>query len=751
MVQQVTLFGYAKSATRCAATVSRPATADWRARRAGTSPVSIGSSSHLERVMATHAVTIALSAFLLFLVQPILAKQILPWFGGAAAVWTTCMMFFQIVLLAGYAYSDFVIRRLEPARQRLVHAALLVASLACLPIVVSESLRPADADHPVGRILWLLALTIGLPYFALSTTGPLLQAWFARQFPQARVYRLYALSNVASMSALVAYPPLIEPSASTRVQSLGWSAGYAVFVAMGLALLWRGRSTTAPIVTASIVTAPIAAAPIAAAPIGAVRATGPVAPGAGEQLWWLLLSGLGSVLLLAVTAHLTQNVAAVPFLWLLPLALYLLSFILCFDGRGWYRPRGYLLAAVLSCVLMMGGLFGRVGPGWRVSLGPMPIEHGVALYALGLFVLCMFLHGELAARRPAAAQLTRFYLMVSLGGAAGGVFVAVVAPLLFDGYFELPLALVAVGVVLLFAGASEGTRFAAFVGLAATGSCALLALVAANQGTLATQRDFHGVLRVTQIDADRPERARLRLSHGNTLHGEQLAADGARNRPTAYFGPTSGVGRALAALRTLDGARPQRVGVVGLGIGTLAAYGRSGDSYRFYEIDPLVERLARAHFSFLADSAALVQVELGDGRLLLEREAPQALRLLAIDAFSSDSIPVHLLTVEAMRAYARHVDADGAVAFHVSNRYLGLAPVVRHLADRAGWRAIRVIDTPPPDIWWLTPSDWVIVTPNTALADALLASGGVEAQADPRVAPWTDGYSNLFDVLTSWR
>lgn len=700
--------------------------------------------------MIPYAATIALSAFLLFLVQPIIAKQILPWFGGSAAVWTTCMMFFQVVLLGGYGYSDFLIRRLEPMRQRAIHAVVLLLSLAFLPILVGESLRPQDADHPAGRILWLLAITIGLPYFALSTTGPLLQAWFTRQFPQARVYRLYALSNVASMAALVLYPPLIEPASSTRMQSFGWSAAYALFVSLALYVAWRSRRVLGVAGAASQQVSDAAAVHASGSPARAAEAAGTAHPTVREQLAWLLLSALGSLLLLAVTAHLTHNVAAVPFLWLLPLALYLLSFILCFEGRGWYRRRPFFVLAVASCVLMMAGLIGRVGPGWRLTLDTMPIEQGVALYSVGLFLLCMFLHGELAERRPASAWLTRFYLMLSLGGALGGVFAAVAAPALFDGYFELPAALAAVGLVLLFTAASERARLGAFVGLAVTASGGVIVVAAAVQGVLELKRDFYGVLRIMTVD-DAPGRARLRFAHGNTVHGEQLLGDGQRARTTMYFGPTSGVGRTIAALRALDGDGPQRVGVVGLGAGTLAAYGRRGDSYRFYELAPLVERLARAHFTFLDDTEADVEVALGDGRLLLEREPPRGFRLLVIDAFSSDSIPVHLLTAEAMDVYRRQLDPDGAVAFHVSNRYLELAPVVRNLADRAGWRAIRVYDLPPPEQWWLSVSNWVIVTSNPALADALTAGGGEDAAADPRVAPWTDGYSNLFDVLKSRR
>lgn len=695
--------------------------------------------------MPLYAVAIALSAFLLFLVQPIVARQILPWFGGSAAVWTTCMMFFQVALLAGYAYSDLVVRRLDARRQRLLHAALLTASLAFLPIVVGEAWRPPDPERPVLRIVMLLAGTIGLPYFMLSTTGPLLQAWFARSYPRARVYRLYALSNAASLGALVVYPPLIEPSASVPAQAIGWSAGYALFVVLGLALLWRGATA------AGVSASPEDDRESASPPEPALSGRAPAEGRARDPLAWFGLSALGSVLLLAVTAHLTQNVASVPFLWLLPLTLYLLTFILCFDGKGWYRPRPAAALAGAACVLMAGGLIARAGPGWTVSLGgALPIGQGLVVYGGGLFLLCMFLHGQLAERRPAPTLLTRFYLMVSLGGAAGGVFVALIASLLFDGYRELPLALAVSAAVLLGVASTERGRFLAFAGLLITLACVGVHQLASFGARLESARNFYGVLSVRLADEGTPTARRL-LAHGNTVHGGQLLDPARADEPTAYYGRHAGVARALASMQRADGDRPQDVGVIGLGAGTLAAYARPGDSYRFYEIDPVVVDLARRRFSFLADAAGATEIAVGDGRLLLEREPANGFRLLAVDAFSSDAIPMHLLTVEAMRTYRRHVDDDGVVAFNISNRYLDLRPVIRHLADEVGWRALRILDEPPADAPWLHPSVWILVTGNERLAGELLSHGAEAVEADPRVAPWTDRYGNLFDVLKARR
>ena len=726
--------------------------------------------------MILHAATIALSAFLLFLVQPIVARQILPWFGGSAAVWTTCMVFFQVALLAGYFYSDVVVRRLAPRSQAIVHTVLLLASLAFLPITVSEALKPVDPSNPGGRILWLLLVTIGLPYLMLATTGPLVQAWFTRQYRTARVYRLYALSNLASMLALLGYPPLIEPAASSRMQSVGWSAGYAVFVLLAIAAAWSGvrRAAAAPggdvIAAADAHAEGIAAPPdragarapasapapasaagaaamqaahdAAAAPIGLVRdAAAP--PSAGAQALWLLLAALGSVLLLAVTTHITQNVASIPFLWVLPLSIYLVTFILCFDGTGWYWRPQYLVLAAVATVAMLGGLSYRP-EGFGVERAILHIEYAVPVYAFGLFALCMFLHGELVARKPAPEHLTRFYLMVSLGGAVGGLAVGIVAPLAFDWYWELPLALTLVAV--LAAVLSRG-------GLRTAGAVAAVACAAlfadymwfVRGGVLELSRNFYGTLRVTgSPDGDPSPIASRRLLHGVILHGEQYLAPDARGIGTTYYGPTSGIGRTIEAARS---GGPMRVALVGLGVGTLATYGREGDVYRLYELNPEVLDVARRHFTYLRDSRAKLEPALGDARLVLEREPPQRFDVLAVDAFSSDSIPVHLLTREALAVYRRHLSERGTVVFHITNRYLDLSGVVQQLAEEADMHVVRFQDEPPPEAIQYR-SDWIAVTADAEFAKVLWAAGG---EPMPPLAvvrrPWTDDHHNLFEVL----
>ena len=378
--------------------------------------------------MLLYALTIFTSAFLLFLVQPIIAKQILPWFGGSAAVWTTCLVFFQFLLLAGYAYSDWTTRWLAPRRQMALHIALLVLSLASLPIVADASWKPAGDEDPTWRILGLLTVTIGLPYFLLSTTGPLVQAWFARTFPTGTVYRLFALSNFGSLLALLSYPFVFEFWVATQVQAWGWSAAYAAFVALCAAsAVYSARSRPRVAATATVdETAP----------------EGP-APAGSSYAAWLLLSAMGSFMLLAVTNHITHDVASVPFLWILPLTLYLLTFILCFEGRGWYR-RSIFLGPLLVIVAAMA---------WALheERGIMDIKEAVPLNLVGLFVMCMFFHGELAAIKPAPRYLTRYYLMVSLGGALGGVAVGLVAVKLFNTYYEFGIGLVVTLLIAAFA------------------------------------------------------------------------------------------------------------------------------------------------------------------------------------------------------------------------------------------------------------------------------------------------------------
>jgi SAM-dependent methyltransferase len=672
-------------------------------------------------LMPIYAVTIFVSAFLLFLLQPITAKQILPWFGGSAAVWTTCLVFFQTTLLLGYAYSDAVTRRLSPKAQVGLHVALLLLSCLLLPIVPGARWKPLGTENPSFLILGLLAATVGLPYFLLATTSPLVQAWFARSFPGRSPYRLFALSNLASMLALLGYPFALEPWVATRLQSYGWSAAYGGFALLTAAAAWQSLRAGPSLAHA------------AAARSGADESR----PTLNQQLLWAALAATGSYLLLAVSNHICQNIASIPLLWIVPLSIYLLTFILCFDGTRWYRRELFLalLAAALGVMA------------WTVADQDLTHRLGlqIGVFCSGLFLACMFCHGELARLKPAPRHLTRFYLMVSLGGAIGSALVGLVAPLVLPAYFELAFGLVVCAALLVFQVRRMHKVFPALAGAAL-----LFSLGAAGWGihsfydnVLVATRNFYGVLRVQEWDAGTAN-DHLSLIHGTILHGTQYPSPELERRPTTYYTPTSGIGRALESLH--PSLTPIKVGIIGLGTGTIATYGSTGDTYRFYDINPAVVGIAKRQFTFLAKSDATIEIALGDARLSLEREAPQGFDVLAIDAFSSDAIPVHLITIEALSIYRRHMKPGGIIAFHVTNRYLNLAPVVQQLADAAGLHAVQVADD--GDDALASRSDWVLLSDREeALARGLIQEAAEPVASHPDWRLWTDDFNNVVQVL----
>ena len=671
----------------------------------------------------SYAATIFLSSFLLFLVQPLIARQILPWFGGTAAVWTTCMLFFQTLLLAGYAYAHATNVKLQPRAQAAVHTVLLAVALALLPIAPDEMWKPAGTEEPITRILLVLTATVGLPYLLLASTSPLLQAWFTRARPGVDPYRLFAVSNLASLLALVGYPLLVEPFLGNREQVIGWSALFAVFAVLCAALSWSVSSRHK---------------------VEAIEAEGVAAPRRNDYLLWLALSATGSVMLLAVTNHVTQNVAAIPLLWLAPLTLYLLTFILAFEG-GILGFNFYRVEIFWSVVLVWLG-----GMAWLLvdTKFQFDLRMQIGMYLSGLFVACMFCHGELYRARPHARHLTAFYLAISAGGAIGGLLVAVVAPLAFNAYYELGLALISLALLaaVRFAHVNRFARWGSLAMLLAVAACAAYDGSRFQKDVIVSARNFYGVIRVKEYGTPGESYHLRRLVHGVIMHGEQdMTADG-RRRPTTYYQPSSGVGAAMAA-RQAKG--PIRVGVIGLGTGTLAAYGRKGDAFRFYDINPQVIAIARSEFTFLSDSKANIEVALGDARLTLEREAPQGFDLLAVDAFSSDAIPVHLITKEALGVYLRHMKPDGIVAFHVSNRFLNLVPVVARLAKEHGAHVVLVSDRGKDDDDDHTTTDWVLVSrdPKALEAPEIKAASPEAAEDEPGWRTWSDDYSNLVQIL----
>ena len=671
--------------------------------------------------MPLHAATIFLSAFLLFLVQPILAKQILPWFGGAAIVWILCLVFFQLVLLLGYTYAHWLTSRVRTRLQAWIHIALLAASLAFLPITPDPSWKPAGGDNPVVGILSLLFATLGLPYFLLSATSPLVQAWYARAFPGSSPYRLFALSNLASMLALLGYPFLFEPWFSNPQQSSGWSSGYLLFAVLCAALAFSSRALPAMDIEGGHL---------------AATAEEP-APGARATLLWLALSAAASVTLLGISNHITQNISSIPLLWVIPLAVYLLTFILCFEGRNWYRRDIYLGGlAWLLCVMA-----------WFLADKSLQFQllWQIGVFTVGLFVVCMFCHGELARRRPGPRHLTLFYLIVSLGGVGGGALVGIVAPVTLPGYLELELALVAVAILAVGTNLSRPVPIVAMLVAVAgfTFAAAAYRIHTFSEDTIHVERNYYGVLRVKEIQnrSGDPESRYRSLVHGSILHGEQWLAEKYRRSATTYYKTGSGIGRTLLAFE----GKAIKVGIIGLGAGSIAVYADGDDTYRFYEINPAVIRIANTWFTYLKDSPGTMQTVLGDARLSLEREPPQDFDVLAVDAFSGDSIPVHLITLEAVAEYLRHLKPEGVIAFHVSNRFLDLKPVLLAIAGKHGLEYAYLHETGEGGG---TTSDWVLLTrykPFILRPEIVEATEPVAPRPDWRL--WTDSHNNLVQVF----
>jgi SAM-dependent methyltransferase len=622
-------------------------------------------------------------------------------------------------------------------------------SLLALPILPRTSLKPSGPEEPAWHILLVLAATVGLPYLVLSSTSPLLQAWYARDRAEASPYRFYALSNLGSILALLSYPVLVEPKLTAARQAWGWSIAYAFVAALCalLALGNRGFATN--------------------------RASDEAAerPGWQTQALWFALAACGSALLLAITNHISQNIASVPFLWVIPLGIYLLSFILCFDRTTWYRRNLFLR--------LLGVLLGAMAYGLDPSFAILPMKVLIPVYCAGLWVCSMFCHGELARLKPAPAHLTSFYLMIAFGGAIGAVFVALTAPHVFSDYYELQCALGLCGLLVLAVEFHDpngalgpkkwrpaGLVLILLVTVLVT-SLVVTVVEDREEGGLA-ERNFYGVLRVidhegadAQTTGARPaeisgrrslvplylsphQTSYRRLLNGTIDHGLQFLSPSLRRQPTTYYGTNSGVG---IALRAIAARGALRIGVIGLGAGTLATYGRPGDRYTFYEINPLDVRIAKEQFSFLGDSEAAIDIVLGDARLSLESEPPQGFDALVVDAFSSDSIPVHLLTREAFELYFRNLKPDGALLIHVSNQYLDLAPVVASVGSALKKDAM-IINNNDDHARGIYAASWVILgnTPGFYGHETIHKAGPVLSSANG--APvWTDNYSSLFRIL----
>ncbi len=729
--------------------------------------------------VALFATTVFASAFLIFFVQPMVGKHILPWFGGAPAVWTLCLAFYQLTLFMGYGYAHLLNGRVRSNRQLIVHAILFAGALLVLPVLPAESWKPQGGAPPSLHILSMLAANLGLPFLLLAATGPLLQAWFARAFPGRSPYGLYAVSNVGSLLALLAYPFIVEPRIALSAQSGAWSWAFA---ACGLAVLacgWRAlgaRRAASPSAMQSAGETTPGGLGVAGTPSSELDAT--------RTLLWILLPACAVVLFMGVTNELCLDVASIPFLWIVPLAIYLISFIVCFGFDRLYRRGVFATLALLSVGLL---IWARVGAAHTLTLGvASPIAVFGTLYLLALFFSCMLVHGELYRLRPSPERLTAYYLCVSGGGALGGLFVAIVAPRIFSEYYELPFGWLACLLASTLACLrnpgpllrKRGTRraLASVVALAVVALGVLevrvtdtLYAVARSDDSeaklLDQTRNFFSIMRVLDVFPDDLELHHVVLKHGTTSHGSQFHRPDLRRVPVSYFGIYTGVGMLMHERPET----PMHVGVMGLGAGTLAAYGREGDRYQFYEIDPDVIRIARddGYFSYLADSRAAIQIIVGDARLSLERQlsegGSQDFDLLIMDVFSSDSIPAHLINLEAVELYVQHLKPNGVLAMHISNLNLDLSPLVFRLAAELEMRAVRIVNLPFPRRLQSS-AEWMILSQDAAyiesfppIAEQIRSILRAKPNAltvtypeelDLTDAPlWTDDYSDLFSVL----
>ncbi len=670
--------------------------------------------------MVLVAIAVFLGAFLLFLVQPLIGRIIVPWFGGGAPVWTASLVFFQAALLTGYGYAAFVTRHLSPRMQATLHLVLLAASVLTMPLSADPSWKPTGEAMPALRILALLATSIGPPYVLLAAGGPLLQAWLARrgQVP----WRLFALSNLASLAALLAYPFLIEPWLGLTDQRWVWSAAYVAYAILVGILAWQNRDTG-----------------MTAVPPSLTADAAPQADDNDSRPWlWIVLAAVPSALLIAVTEFLTRDVAPMPLLWIPPLVLYLATFVIWFDGNlPYFRPM-WLAAAVLAVIAMA---IAMTTHSLTYKLVP-----NLLIYCTGLFLVTLFCHGELVSLRPPPSRLGGFYLCIAIGGAIGGGVVGLLFPAVLPNAFDLEIVLAVSGALIVLR-AMALSHTILIIGGCALGSVAMAfggwagwARYDNTRYDVAITRNFYGTLRVMDSKEDTDDYYR-QLTHGTIIHGTQMMAPEKRRWAVGYYRNESGIGRLIQSLP--EGSR--KVGVIGLGTGGLAAHVRASDTYRFYDIDPGVVAVARKYFTYLSDAPSKVDVVMGDARLSLEREPPQNYDVLAVDAFSGDAIPLHLITQEAIDLYFKHLAPSGVLAVHVSNKFLNLPPVLERAAQARGLAIVMARDL---DEEGAIQSDWVLLARHAVLLDRPLVKAIVVPIATrPEWRTWTDDHVDLLRVL----
>lgn len=701
---------------------------------------------------------IFVGAFLLFQVQPLIAKLILPLFGGGAAIWTACLLFFQAFLLLGYLYSHYLTKINSIKKQASIHGLLLLLSLFLLPIGLgaggsdvldllgngSISNGSIGNGSPMSGILLLLMISVGAPYFMLASTGPLVQRWLTYINVGKLPYKLYSLSNVGSLLALLSYPFIFEPLLTLEHQSDYWSIGYFIFVCaflcFCLTMLKRQRFDSKNSTTNEV-------------------DSGEVGSGKFDVALWVFLSAVGVILLVSTTNAMTQNIPPVPFLWILPLCIYLLTFIISFHSPRWYvRWYWFVMFAISSFAAIFLFFIGS----------QFDIITQIVLYSFILLSACMICHGELARLKPSVDKLTLFYLNLSLGGFLGSAFVAFVAQKLFSQFFEFPMAIFCVYLLFSLCVLLENKRQVEYKEdkkttaaesvklrlLASSSFVSLLLLVSFffylnglfSKNDVVTSRNFYGILSVKDVEIN--GEIQRRLIDGTTSHGTQSLMQGKEQVARSYYRHNTGV---AIALEQLGSAGAVKAGFIGLGAGTLAVYGRNNDDYIFYELNPDVERFARSHFSYLAQSKANVDVVLGDARVTLTKElkhqGSRAYQLIVVDAFSGDSIPAHLLTKEAFALYWQHLEEDGVLAIHISNSHLDLTPLVRGLADMFEKQALYFKTL--AEQRGGHNAEWVLVTNNKRLldnAEVKRFASKWSSRSENKIV-WTDNYSNLLSVL----
>lgn len=686
-----------------------------------------------------------LGAFLLFQIQPLIGKYFLPWLGGSSGVWITCLMFFQLLLLGGYIYAH-LLQRLSPRQQVLVHLGLLTLALLGgivfffvwgSPILPSTNWRPDHTSHPGWDIFRLLFVSIGASYFLLSTSSPLLQAWFHRTKPSISPYVLYVVSNIAALLALLSYPFVVEPMLTLKTQALLWSGGFFIYVIL---CLLSARKVW---------------------PILIIEKESPAVhlseiPSWKNVLHWNALSACGVLALMAISNQITQDIPPVPFLWILPLVLFLLAYIIGFTSRLCGLQKYYIWLIPLAVIIA-----------WAlISSGQKPnIIKQISGYGAILFCICLFCHNALYQKKSPPRYLTSFYLSISLGGVLGGIFTATIAPWIFNQYWEYPLCIVfAVMLVIVSIYSDKRNQFYRIrhsLWLAPI----VLAFLVLHKNSEKTEnavymgRNFFGCIVIEKnfgsrdISAHKTEEFPIfTMYHGRTKHGLQMDQPELKTWPTTYFCQNSGVGRAILNHPKRISGKPMRVGILGLGVGTLAAYGRPGDLYCFYEIDPEVILLAQHSpwFSYLKDSPAEIQVVEGDGRISLEDELKNGSReydVLVLDVFSGDQIPIHILTKEAFDIYLRHLAEGGVIAVHISSRYLDLLPQLIQLKNHFGLDAAYIEDSMETQVSYA--SDWVLLSRNEQFMKqpAIARANTLHRRPIRKVRLWTDNYANLVSVL----